>query len=239
MPKYRHLLAQGYLADVKYQQHYNDYLSARANLESLNSRIASAKSDLSEAQDELEAAPNKLADTLSQLRSQRSALEQQRATSEGKSRRVLRAPVAGRITAIQVHSGQDVDSKRPLMAILPQGAKYAAELFVPSRAIGFVHQGQHVELQYDAFPHERFGVYDGTIADVADAIMTPAEVPAPVKLKQSVYRVKVALDRQAISAYGKSVPLTAGMTLSADIILEKRTLLDWLLDPLYSFKGHL
>ncbi len=54
---------------------------------------------------------------------------------------------------------------------------------------------------------------------------------------ERVYRVTVAIDHQTIEAYGKAVPLQAGMTLTADIILEKRSLIQWLLDPLLSLRG--
>jgi membrane fusion protein len=42
------------------------------------------------------------------------------------------------------------------------------------------------------------------------------------------------LDRPDIDAYGKRVPLQPDMLLKADIILEKRTLVDWILNPLLS-----
>ncbi len=42
---------------------------------------------------------------------------------------------------------------------------------------------------------------------------------------------------QSISAYGQSVPLQPGMTLSADIVLEERSLLSWLFEPIISLKG--
>ena len=41
-------------------------------------------------------------------------------------------------------------------------------------------------------------------------------------------------DRQ--QAYGKAWPLAAGMSLSADLVLEERSLLDWLLEPLLAAK---
>jgi len=46
----------------------------------------------------------------------------------------------------------------------------------------------------------------------------------------------VALDRPDIDAYGKRIPLQAGMLLNADIILERRPLMKWFLDPLLSVR---
>ena len=58
----------------------------------------------------------------------------------------------------------------------------------------------------------------------------------PVPLKEAAYRVIASLDRQDVDAYGKKLQLQAGMLLKADIILEKRSLMNWLLDPLLSVR---
>ena len=49
-----------------------------------------------------------------------------------------------------------------------------------------------------------------------------------------VYRVTVSLPTQAIAVYGKSQQFEAGMTLEADILQDRRTLIEWVLDPLLS-----
>ena len=54
----------------------------------------------------------------------------------------------------------------------------------------------------------------------------------PLKLEEAVYRVTVALDGQAVTAYGDKVPLQPGMTLQANIVLERQSFLSWLLQPL-------
>jgi membrane fusion protein len=46
----------------------------------------------------------------------------------------------------------------------------------------------------------------------------------------------VVLDRPDIDAYGKRIPLQAGMLLNADNILEKRSVMRWFLDPLLSVR---
>jgi membrane fusion protein len=55
-----------------------------------------------------------------------------------------------------------------------------------------------------------------------------------VTVKEPVYKVTAALDRPDVDAYGKKMPLQAGMLLKADIVLERRSLLHWVLDPLLS-----
>jgi membrane fusion protein len=64
----------------------------------------------------------------------------------------------GRVTALQVRTGETADPGRPLLNISPPGAELVAELYLPSRAIAFIAPRQEVKIQYDAFPYQKFGV---------------------------------------------------------------------------------
>src|SRR4051794_22913602 len=107
-------------------------------------------------------------------------------------------------------------------------------LFVPSRAIGFIQPNQPVRLLYEAFPHEKFGAYGGRITSVSNTVLTDADIAGPFAPREPSYKVTVALDRPNVFAYGRSVPLRPDMRLKADIIIERRSLLRWLVDPLLS-----
>ncbi len=118
------------------------------------------------------------------------------------------------------------------MEIIPKEDVLQAQLFVPTRAIGFVHPGQKVRILYEAFPYQEFGTYSGRVNEVSQTILTKADASGPIDLKEPAYRVTASLDRTDIDVYGKHLPLQADMLLRADIILEKRSLISWLLDPL-------
>ena len=135
--------------------------------------------------------------------------------------------------------GKYTHSHLPLLTILPEQAQLQAILLVPTRAFGFVSPGQRTRLRFDAFPYQRFGLYGGEVLTTGEAILLPNEVEMPIAIQEPVYRVAVALDSQEIRAYGNSVPLQSGMLLSADIVLEQRSLLSWLLEPIFSLKGRL
>jgi len=49
--------------------------------------------------------------------------------------------------------------------------------------------------------------------------------------------ITVSLASQTVAAYGAEVPLQPGMTLEADVALERRRLFEWMLDPLYAVTG--
>ena len=62
------------------------------------------------------------------------------------------------------------------MNIVPAGEKLEAQLFGPSRAIGFIRAGQRVLLRYEAFPYQKFGQYEGVVAEVSRTAINPAEL---------------------------------------------------------------
>jgi len=63
-------------------------------------------------------------------------------------------------------------------------------------------------------------------------ISRPGELLAPIDFKDTVYRVVVTLDRTSVTAYGEQRALTPGMTLTADVVTDRRHFIDWVLDPL-------
>jgi membrane fusion protein len=106
---------------------------------------------------------------------------------------------------------------------------------VPSRAIGFIEPGSRVVLRYQAFAYQKFGQQYGRVADVSRSALTPTEVNALVgqQPREPVYQVKVTLDSQQVLAYGKPEPVKPGMALDADILMERRRLIEWVFEPLY------
>lgn len=159
-------------------------------------------------------------------------LAQDRTETESRREFVLHAPVAGTVTALTDQVGAMVSPARPLLALLPEGAQLEARLLVPSRDSGLLQVGQRVSLRLDAFPFQRFGVQHGRVRTVARSIQLPGEVAGPVTLDAPAYAAVVALDTQAVTAYGRQWPLKPGLLLDADIILERTPLYRRLIDPL-------
>lgn len=89
---------------------------------------------------------------------------------------------------------------------------------------------------YDAFPYQKFGVGRAKVVKIARSPTSPEELPLDLQAKESQYRLLAALDDQQMRAYGKALALTPGMRLKADLVLERRSLLDWLLEPLLAAK---
>jgi len=92
---------------------------------------------------------------------------------------------------------------------------------------------------YDAFPYQTFGTAIGTVYRVSDTNISPREIDAHSDAAEPVYKISVKLDQQYMEAYGARFPLHGGMTVHASIVLDRRSFIDWLLDPIDAVRGRL
>jgi membrane fusion protein len=99
-----------------------------------------------------------------------------------------------------------------------------------------VEPGQPVRLLFEAFPYQHFGTYRGQVVKVSQTILTSTDTGGPIKLNEPAYRVIASLERQDIDVHGKKIALQPDMQLKADILLEWRSLMSWLLSPLRSVR---
>jgi len=167
--------------------------------------------------------------------SARAGLEQQRTQVESQSSYVVVATVDGRVAALPVRRGQSLPAGAAVAVVTAGDAPLEAELYAPSRASGFIREGQDVRLMYQAFPYQKFGAGQGRVTSVSRTVLAPAEVAIPgLRLEEPVFRVRVRLSGDHVAAYGRPVALQPGMLLTADVVIDRRSLLEWLLDPLYA-----
>lgn len=228
--------AAGYFSKPELYKRQEALLEARQTLSSLKQRYTARETELAQTRSSLQQLPTESARRLQPLQSELAQIEQRIAEVGGRRAFAIRAPIAGRIANIQATVGQIADPKRPQLVIMPLESPLQAVLFVPTRAVGFVRPDQKVRLLYEAFPFQRFGTYSGQVVSISKTILSEAGVAAPLELKEPAYKVIAALDRPDVDANGQKVPLQAGMLLKADILLEKRELVRWLLEPILNVR---
>ena len=228
----RELLAKGYMSAVEGRRREDTLLEQRQNLVALRRQLAEKQNKLAETEHSLNELPTATARKVQPLRDEIAMIEQRRAEAKGRSSYVVRAPAAGRVAMLQVHKGQTVQPQRLQLEIVPENSPLRAVLLIPTRAAGFVREGQEVRLLYDAFPYQNFGAYTGRITELSNTVVTKADAAGPIVPQEPVYRAVAVLNRPDVDANGRKVKLQAGMLLQAKIILDRRSLARWILDPL-------
>lgn len=226
------VVERGFISKTEYERRRQTLLAAQEELTRLKQQEIVIKADMARTEaDKQQAVLTGRSDRASAQISLET-LHRQENKTEGESSYSVDAPIAGLVTALQTGVGRTVEQSVPLMVLVPEHAVLRADLFVPSRAIGFLKRGQEVRLLYDAFPYQRFGSHRGRIETVSRLAIAGSETGAPFEIKEPVYRVTVLLSEQDVGAYDKRARLQPGMTLVANIVLERQSFLDWMLAPL-------
>lgn len=133
---------------------------------------------------------------------------------------ILRAPVAGTILNLKAKTGQVVGAGEELLQLVPTDS-LRAEAFVSNQDLAFVRKGQTADIALQAYDRSKFGTIRGTVTTIGTDALPPDET-----YNFTRFPIGLSLARQYLDAQGKRYPLQAGMALTADLRLEKRTVLE-------------
>jgi membrane fusion protein len=236
------LLAQSFVSDAQVQTRTEEVLALQAQLQALARQRAALQRDRAEIEGERDLLPLQLKSTLAEIDRAQSELARVGAEQSAVRRVVVRAPQDGTVNAVLADLGQAVTPASALASLVPAGATLQAQLYAPSRAIGFVRPGQTVRLRFEAFPYAKYGHRDGTVLLVSRVPLAAADLaglalPAQATDGEPRFRITVAL---APAAPGQAeLPLGPGLRLQADVLLERRRLVEWLFEPLLGLKERL
>ncbi len=145
---------------------------------------------------------------------------------------IIKAPVGGKVTALLGTKGTVIEPTRPILTLLPSGARLEAEVYIPAAAVGFIRKGQHVNVKLSSFPYQKYGTFEGQITEVSDYTISPGDLGTSSSLRQAVFRLRVSLAKQHVATPTDVYPLLPGMVAELDIIGEKLSILDWLFEPI-------
>ncbi|HFC7523913.1 TPA: HlyD family secretion protein [Neisseria meningitidis] len=242
--KNKFLASQGAVSQQDKMTAESHLLEQRSRLESLKLEQNNAIRELDEQKITLSSLPERHKTELSQLNRAITEMNQEILDFDLKSEQTIRASKSGYISTINVDIGQQVEPSKLLLSIVPEQTELVANLYIPSKAVGFIKPKDKVVLRYQAYPYQKFGHATGEIISVARTALGKQELSGldiiftnPTLLNEPAYLVKVKLEKQTIKAYGENKPLQIGMILEADILHERKKLYEWVLDPLYSISG--
>ena len=138
----------------------------------------------------------------------------------------ITAPVSGIITAVEVRgSGEVLQPGQTIATIAPTGVPLVVEVRLANKDIAFVEKGLPAKLKFDAFPYQDYGIVEGAVIDVSP----DAQVN---KDSESFYKVTIAPSKFEIWTKEKVVPLRPGLSATAEIITERRSILSFLFEPI-------
>jgi membrane fusion protein len=232
LSKWESLVKQGYFSQYTLDEKRQEFLEHQQNLSKLMQQQSSVKARMANLKTQLVALGSAERKQVNENRIQTESIRQNSSAAKAAGHNVVTPPISGTVSSLMAIPGKSLRSQGLVLNIIPDNTTFEAELFAPSRAIGFIEPGQSVRLLYDAFPYQKFGSYAGTVVAVSKSALSPSDIDVPLNLQEGVYRVRVELRQDHVAAYGKTFPLQAGMALKGNIVLERRSFLDWLLEPI-------
>ncbi len=240
LERHQQLAAQGHLTQAELDALREQALQLAGDQQSLETEQLRQEAQLSTLRAELSRLPQESGNAVDRLKLSLSDLSQEIARLRGSRAHVVQASVAGTVSRIALQPGQRAMSQEALVTLLPEGSPLVAQLLVPVRASGFLSPGQKLLIRYDAFPYQKYGLQEGVLTSVSDSAVLPRELARfPISAGEAVFRAAARPEQTSLLARGEKHKLKAGMTFSADIVLEHRSLLEWLLEPLLSLRGRL
>lgn len=177
---------------------------------------------------------------LNEIKIQESVIKQSLLEIDKQITTVVKSPVNGKVTNLNTHSNQLVNNSNLLLSIIPDNTTLQASLLISPSDIGFIKKNDDVVIRYDAFPYQKYGQAKGKISSISKTAINPIELGIEdikvVQNQKNYYIANVILEKQYFIADGVKKELMIGMTLNADILLQKRKIYEWILEPLNELK---
>lgn len=237
--RYRQLAREKFAPELQVQQKQDDLAEQAVKLESLKRTRAGIERDLAVARAELPTLRATTEGKLATLARDEAQLTQ--TARENLARRAydITASSDGTVERVIAFAGQTLATGAPVLQVQTGSRQLLADIYVPTRAAGFLSTGQAVRLAVDAFPMERYGHVTATLADVGRGVLAPGDAGVPATVREPVFRARATLTSTEVTAYGERWPLRSGLTAQADIALDRRPLYLWLVEPILRLRGRL
>lgn len=226
------LYGKGFLSETKYLEAQQAINSIRGDITQVQSRISVARAEISEYQKRLSSLGfsqnDKINERLDAILVERAQHEEMTRKLEERTKRlIVRAPVDGIVKGLSVNTiGAVVKPGETLMEIVPVSNEMIVQVKIPPQHIGHLKSGQKVKVKLSSFDFSRYGLLDGTLEQISATTFNGAN-------GERYYQGRIVLDRNYIG-HDKSHVVLPGMTVMAEIITGRKTILEYLLKPIHN-----
>jgi hemolysin D len=216
---YRRLQEQLQSDQTQSQSRLNEKQNNQRSLEeSAKLALLETQKQLKDAEGQMKVLKTEMAQTQTQIQTLTRQIQE----------RTIVAPEKGTLFQMPIKTAKTYLQTGQLVAqIAPQGSPLTLRAQMPSQNSGFLKVGQPVKLKFEAYPFQIYGIVPGHLVSVSPSSKT-IETPQG---KVQVFDIEVAPERTEIRGNGKSISLTAGQAVTAEVIVRQRRVIDFLLDP--------
>ncbi|MCU0568046.1 MAG: HlyD family efflux transporter periplasmic adaptor subunit [Oculatellaceae cyanobacterium Prado106] len=205
----------------------------QGELESRAAEVQQVQAELSQQHGEIERIELETQQRLQQLKMDVTTLSAKISETENLLRSaktqlqstLLYAPVSGTVSSLYINNiGEFARPGDTLVEIAPENAPLILSAIIPNREAGLVQPKMTVQIKFDAFPFQEYGIVTGKVLSISPDAEQNERLGA-------VYRVDVALDRTTLQHRDQTIQFRVGQTANAEIVIRQRRVLDLLLQP--------
>lgn len=139
----------------------------------------------------------------------------------------IKSPVDGVVNKIAVTTvGGVVEPAMRLMEIVPVDAALKITAKIPPNEIGFIRVGQDAKVKVSAYDPQIYGALEGQLVRIG-ANATPEQDG------QMFFEVDIETAQNYVGDEDNPLPISSGMQATVEIITGKRTIMNYLLKPLF------
>ena len=228
------LLATGAVPQVEVMRLEKEVARARGDRDQARAQVAGAKAAIQEAEGqarEIElryrnAWRNELSATLGELES---LTEGNRALADRVSHSEIRSPIRGTVKRLLVNTPGAVVMPGGLVAeIVPEEDLLVVEAQISPKDRAFIRPGQAAVVKFTAYDYAVYGGLDGAVEHIGPDTITDEK-------GNTYYLARI---RTHEAGFGNDQPILPGMVAQVDIVTGKKTVLAYLLKPLFRAKAN-
>ncbi len=131
---------------------------------------------------------------------------------------LVRTEKAGTIGELYFRNAGDYVTESDLLCtVVPAGSPLYMDITVANRDIGFIEKAMKIKYKFNAFPYNDYGMLYGNVSAVSSSAVEG-------KAHEFLYQVKGTLDRDFFEIRGKKYKIKAGMTATAELVTERKTI---------------
>lgn len=169
---------------------------------------------------------------LNELQNKLSRINESQVGAQDKvTKALILSPVVGTIKTIHINTlGGVVKLGETIVEIVPTEDKLMVEAKVKPRDIGFLYPGLPAIVKITAYDFTRYGGLTGKVEHISADTTQDDE-------GNSFYLIRVRTDASSIkNKKGEEMPIIPGMLTEVDVITGKRTILEYMLNPILRAK---
>jgi len=232
--RHKKLYEEGVLSEIDFYNRRENYRIVEKNILDIKGSISRIENEILLERKKIEKVNIDLEEELAQIETRSLQIDRDLLKQKSIQGFAIVAQITGLVDNLECRVGDPVNPNIPLMTIIPKNSELMAELMIKSTSIPYVKKGLPLRLKYDAFPFDKYGVFDGEIKSVSTTVVNWYERNGGSPEQGSFYVITASINDQKYSNDGREFIMKSGMKFTAELILTERTILDWLLKDLRS-----